>query len=657
MIRHALILAAGRGRPVADPETPNCLSTVGGIPLVLRTLRVLARAGIQQVGIVVGWKASELRLRVEELVASERLSLLDLTFYENPAWDRPNGLSVLAARSFVRERTLLVMADQITAPHLVGDMVKVPASGATTILAVDRDLSRVFDFDDATKVRLAPAKDNKALLHVSAIGKNLDTHDAVSAGLFVMSPSLIACLDTLAAASEPSLTEGVAEAARRGLVEAYDVGGALWQDVDSAEMRQHAEWLLRVYGDDLHHPDVRGTVRATGMDTLALIERLLAEKDAPRYTLFNPGPVMTSARVKAALVHYDTCHRDEDYSGVMRRLQEKLRPVFGASPEHEMILVTGSGTAAMEMSVTSVVPPGKKILIIENGAFGERLAEIAQIHHLPMVRLSFPWGSLPDPAAVAATLARDPDIAVAAMIHHETSVGVVNPVGAVGRLCRQAGVILVVDAVSSLGVEDLDVERDCVDICYSSANKCLHSCSGVSFLCVAPVVWPRIEEIPPRVYYLDLRRYRRYLTELAQTPFTPAVSSFFALETALDEFFEQGGGPARRATYRRRNLLIRRVLTDLGFQSFTNTGRESHTISTMRVPPEISVDDLYARMKARGFIIYRCKGALSRHYIQIANMGDLPDATVDAFLGAMADVVSAVREAARAKERGRLRSL
>jgi 2-aminoethylphosphonate-pyruvate transaminase len=657
MIRQALILAAGRGRPVADPEIPNCLAAVGGIPLILRSLRVLAGAGIQRVGIVVGWKGDELRRRIEALAASERLPSLELAFFENPAWEKPNGLSVLAARSFVSERTLLVMADQIAAPHLVRDMVNVPSTAPVTVLAVDRDLSRVFDFDDATKVRLAEVKDGKSPVLVSAIGKSLDTHDAVSAGLFIMSPSLIECLDSLAKTAAPSLTEGVAEAARRGLVEAHDVEGALWQDVDSAEMRQHAEWLLRVYGDELHHPDVRGTARATGMDTMALIERLLAEKDAPRYTLFNPGPVMTSARVKSALVHYDTCHRDDDYSGVVRRLQEKLRPVFGASPEHEMLLVTGSGTAAMEMAISSAVPPGKKILIIENGAFGERLAEIAQLHGLPLVRLSGPWGSLPDPAAVEAALANDPAIAVAAMIHHETSVGVVNPVGAVGRLCRKAGVTLVVDAVSSLGVEDLDVVRDCVDICYSSANKCLHSCSGVSFLCVAPTVWSRIESIPPRVYYLDLRRYRRYLTEVAQTPFTPAVSAFFALEAALDELFEQGGVPARRATYRRRNLLIRRVLTDLGFQSLTNTGRESHTISTMRVPSEIVIDDLYARMKERGFIIYRCKGELGKHYIQIANMGELPDATIDSFLGAMADVVGAIRGASRAKDRGRLRSV
>ena len=101
---------------------------------------------------------------------------------------------------------------------------------------------------------------------------------------------------------------------------------------------------------------------------------------------------MTSARVKAALVHYDVCHRDEDYSGVVRRLQQKLRPVFGASPEHEMLLVTGSGTAAMEMAVSSVVPHGKKILIVENGAFGERLGEIARLHDLDARAARLPVG-------------------------------------------------------------------------------------------------------------------------------------------------------------------------------------------------------------------------------------------------------------------------
>jgi 2-aminoethylphosphonate-pyruvate transaminase len=653
-IRQALILAAGRGRPVAESGTANCLVKVGGIPLLLRTLRVLAGAGIRRVAITLGFDAQRVRKEVEAMKRAES-DLPDVVFFDNPAWERPNGASVLAAGKFISERTLLVMSDQIAAPHLVREMAQQPCEGDLTVLAVDPDLSRVFDFDDATKVKLWDHKSRDR--RVSAIGKNLADHDAVSAGLFVMSPTLVACLDDLAKSKEPSLTEGVAEAARRGLVVAHDVAGAIWQDVDSAEMRLHAEWLLRVYGDDLLHPGSLSATRSAGADTLALIESLLAEKNLPHYTLFNPGPVVTSAGVKAALVHYDVCHRDEDYSGVVRRLQQKLRPVFGASAEHEMLLLTGSGTAAMEMAVASVVPEGKKILTVANGAFGERLGEIARLHRIPHVSLSCPWGTLPDPAAIEAMLIADPEIAVVAMIHHETSIGVVNPVGAVGRICRARSVTLVVDAVSSLGAEDLDVVRDNIDVCLSSANKCLHSVSGVSFVCVAPQVWPRIADIPPRVYYLDLKRYRRYLTELAQTPFTPAVSSFFALEKALDELFEQGGVQARRETYRRRNLLIRRVLTDLGFQSLTNTGRESHTIITARVPSFIEIDVLYSRMKERGFIIYRCKGELGAHHVQIANMGELPDATIDEFLGAIAEEVGLARAASSGKDRERLRSL
>ena len=135
------------------------------------------------------------------------------------------------------------------------------------------------------------------------------------------------------------------------------------------------------------------------------------------------------------------------------------------------------------------------------------------------------------------------------------------------------------------------------------------------------------------------------------------MSAFFALETALDELAEQGGVLARREIYRRRNLLIRRVLTDLGFHSFTNTGRESHTIVTMKVPSFITIDTLYQSLKQRGYIVYRCKGTLAADHLQIANMGELPDATIDTFLAAVAEVVGAAGAAAGQAERARLRSV
>lgn len=638
MITRALILAAGRGVRIADHAGPNSLTPVGGRTLIERTLQLLEGVGIQRIAIAVGWKGAELRRSIASSPELPPALKRELVIFENEQWDGPNGLSVLAARSFITERTLLVMADQIAAPALLRELVVLPATGDRTVLAVDRDLARVFDIDDATKVKLSGDA-------VTQIGKGLREYQAVSAGLFVMSPTLIDALEGLRVSREPSLTEGVQAAASRGLVTAHDVGTKLWQDVDSPEMRLHAEWLLRVYGDELARPAMQATPHSTAGDTLALIERLLAEKDQPGHVLFSPGPVMTSARVKAALVHHDVCHRDDDYSAVVARLQAKLRPVFGASPAHEMLLITGSGTAAMEMSISSVVPPGKKILVIANGAFGERLDEIAALHGIPRVTLRYPWGELPSPRDVARALEAEPDIAAAAMIQHETSVGLLNPVGEIGRLCHARGVTLIVDAVSALGAEDVDVERDRVGVCYSSANKCLHSVSGVSFLCVAPEVWERIGAVAPRVYYLDMLRHRRYLTELHQTPFTPAVSSFFALETALDELEELGGVPARREIYRKRILRIRRVATDLGFESFTNTGRESHTISTFKLPDFLTVDALYEGMKKRGFIVYRAKGALAERHVQMANMGEITDGTLDAFLAALTATVGEARRA------------
>jgi 2-aminoethylphosphonate-pyruvate transaminase len=661
VISRALILAAGRGVRVAEPGVPNCLARVGRSTLLRRTLQVLGRAGVRRVGITIGWRGELVRRAVsDERALLESLSL-EVSFFENPDWDGPNGLSVLVARDFVCERSLLVMADQIAAPALVESLARMPAHGDATILCVDRDLARVFDMDDATKVAIedgavAPARDPSASSpgsrpprssepgaqptgRVRAIGKDLAHPQAVSVGLFVMSPGLLAALDGLA---RPSLTEGVQVAARAGQVLAYDIGTRLWQDVDSPQMRLHADWLLRVYGDELAEPGAVAAQPAPSAadDTMALVERLLTLKDEPGHVLFNPGPVMTSARVKASLVHHDVCHRDADYSGVVQRLQDKLRPVFGASPQHELLLLTGSGTAAMEMAIASSLPVGRRLLVVSNGAFGERLAEIAALHGIPHTVLRIPWGQLPDPLDVARAIDASPDVAAVAMIHHETSVGLLNPVGAVGQICRERDRLLIVDAVSALGAEDVDVVRDGVGIGFSSSNKCLHAISGVSFLCVAPEVWTRMEGVAPRVYYLDALRYRRYQQAWLQTPFTPAVSTFFALETALDELAERGGVPARREQYRKRNLRIRRVLTDLGFESFTNTGRESLTISTLRLPDGLTVRHLYDHLKARGFVIYGCKGALAERHIQVANMGELPDATVDAFLAAATEVVS-----------------
>ncbi|MFH1130081.1 MAG: aminotransferase class V-fold PLP-dependent enzyme, partial [Pseudomonadota bacterium] len=275
------------------------------------------------------------------------------------------------------------------------------------------------------------------------------------------------------------------------------------------------------------------------------------------------------------------------------------------------------------------------------GAFGERFAEIAKVHKIEVARLQYEWGELVDANAVARILDEDPKIVAVVMCHHETSVGLLNPIHAVGKICRERDRMCFVDAISSLGAEDVDVRRDNIDVLISSSTKCLHAVSGVAFACVNKRIWPTVEGIPSRVYYLDLKHYRN-----GQIPFTPAVSNIMALDVALDELL-QIGVKARIERYRSLNQHIRDSLRKMGFEPFTENGFESHTISTVAIPDVISFDELYATLKKQGFIVYACKERLQKKYFQIANMGELTDEMVQGFLDTLALVL---RRAARSKK-------
>ena len=585
---------------------------------------------MEDVTIVLGHRGDEIRAAVE---ADAEIAALPfkLRFVTNPEWHTAMGSSILAVRPYIQERALVLLSDHIWNSDVLSALVDLDPRGPESVMVVDRDLGRVFGMQDVRKIQL---DGNRVIQY----GRDIDDYNAVSCGVFALSPEIFRELERT---PEPTIEDGVLGLARRGLIRARDIFGMQWIALLTPEAKRHADWMLQAFGTDLAGPApiATPTTPADPRRTLAYVEGLLGEKNARHYHLFNPGPVNTTPGVKSALVHHDVCHRDSDYSEVVRRLSRKLRRVFQATEHHSILVLTGSGTAAMECAISSSIPRGKKILVIRNGAFGDRLAEIADLHEMPRVTLSYKWGERPAPADVARALDADPEIAAVVMIHHETSVGIMNPVQEIGAIVRARGRLLIVDAVSSLGAEDLDVVRDNIDICYSSANKCLHAISGVSFLCVAPRVWDVVKDVRPRVYYLDLKRYRRYAEELAQTPFTPAVSAYFALDVALDEFLRDGT-PRRLEMYRTRNHKIREAFRRMGFGFFTDTGFESKTIMTPKVPDYTTFEEMMEEMKERGFIIYGCKDALKDKYFQVANMGDLDDAVIDSFLNTFAEVLS-----------------
>ncbi len=362
----------------------------------------------------------------------------------------------------------------------------------------------------------------------------------------------------------------------------------------------------------------------------------------PELTLLCPGPVTTSAKVKAALAGADLSHRDRAFVDVLGRAVERLGRVAGAT-DHEVLLVGGGATAATEAALATFVGHDERLLVISNGAFGERIAEMAQCLGIHMSHLRYDWGETIVLEQVMGLLDADPKIKAVAMVHHETSIGRINPVNELGRLLAPRHVRYFVDVVSSLGAEDVDVTRMRASVVIGSANKCLHGVAGVAFVITRRELWQETEHVRPRSMYLDLRRYRSAFDANGQTPFTPPVSAVAALEAALHELEDQGGPAARRAHYQALNARLRAGLLGMGLKLRFDGPGSAVSLTVAQLPPGLTFDSFYTDLRARGFLVYKGKGPVSHDCFLVANMGDVTVGTIDKFLDTVAEIAELPR--------------
>ncbi len=347
--------------------------------------------------------------------------------------------------------------------------------------------------------------------------------------------------------------------------------------------------------------------------------------------LLCPGPVMVSEHVKTALLHPDIGHREPEFSALLKRARAKLSLVFGVihPDEYATVVINGSGSAANE-SVISSLGEGRKILVLSNGEFGERLAELSECHELELTHLKYPWGTpIPVAEVERAIAAHDPD--VVAMVHHETSTGMLNPIQKIGALTHQAGKWLFVDAVSSLAAEWVDVERNHIDLCTSSSNKALSSCTGLSFVCGRRAVFESLKHVRCRTKYLNLYRHYQMETELAQTPNTPSLTVLFALDAALDELLERGLTNQIHRT-RAHATLLREGLRAMGLSFVIPEHHMSNVLTTVAVPEGVDYQAIKDRLKERGYLVYGGKGPLTDKAFQVANIGMVKEQHLHDFL-------------------------
>jgi len=352
--------------------------------------------------------------------------------------------------------------------------------------------------------------------------------------------------------------------------------------------------------------------------------------------LLNPGPVTLSDRVRRALLQPDLCHREDEFFDLQEEARTRLLSVYNLDgAQWAPVLLTGSGTAAVEAMISSLLPEQGRLLVLENGVYGERISAIAKRHGITTEALHAQWGEDIDITALAARLDAAPAVTHVAVVHHETTTGRLNRLGQIGTLCRERGIGILLDAVSSFGAEEIDFAQGGIIAAAAGANKCLHGVPGACFVLARH---DALAASAPRTMYLDLAAWARAQAQRG-TPFTPSVHAYYALVEALREFDEDGGVPARHARYAMLAEHVRHGFAALGIEALLPAEQSSVVLRSFRLPKGVDYAMLHDGLKAAGFVIYAGQGAFSRTMFRISTMGALTIEDMQRLIEAVARIL------------------
>ncbi|MGP8252030.1 MAG: 2-aminoethylphosphonate--pyruvate transaminase [Terracidiphilus sp.] len=360
--------------------------------------------------------------------------------------------------------------------------------------------------------------------------------------------------------------------------------------------------------------------------------------------LFTPGPLTTSATVKSAMLH-DAGSRDRGFIQVVRGIRRRLLSIGGAaSPDdgYECVLMQGSGTFAIESAISSAIPRGGRLLVLVNGAYGRRIAQIARIHGIETHTIDRPENKKIGADPVAEHLAANPGYTHVAIVHCETTTGILNPVEEVGEVVARSGATYIVDAMSSFGAIPLNLAAARIDFLISSANKCIEGVPGFGF------VLARREKLlaakgKARTLSLDLHAQWVGLESDGQFRFTPPTHALLAFEQALNELDAEGGVAGRAVRYRANYETLMTGADEIGLEAYLAPEDRSYIITTFLYPPDprFSFEQFYLQLSDLGFIIYPGK-LTTEPCFRIGNIGRLNSEDIRALVEAIKRVLAAM---------------
>lgn len=356
--------------------------------------------------------------------------------------------------------------------------------------------------------------------------------------------------------------------------------------------------------------------------------------------LFTPGPLSTSRTVKAAAME-DMGSRDAAFVDTIQQIRDELLALAHVSQAagYETVLMQGSGTFGVESVISSAIGENDHLLVLSNGAYGERIVKMCTIHKLPHTVVRFEEDEITDPAVVLRQLEQQPNITHVACIHSETTTGLFNPIAEIGAICSAHNKTFIVDAMSSFGGVALDMRAAHIQYLVSSSNKCIEGIPGFAFIIAEKKELLKTKG-QARSLSLDLYEQWHGLEANGQFRFTPPTLSIMAFRQALKELQEEGGIPAREARYRKNKETLDSGMAALGFQQYLRPEIQGHIITSFLYPndPGFQFEDFYQQLSSRNFVIY--PGKLSKtNAFRIGNIGQIFPEDVSALVRAIGEIV------------------
>lgn len=325
-----------------------------------------------------------------------------------------------------------------------------------------------------------------------------------------------------------------------------------------------------------------------------------------RNVLLNPGPATTTDTVKMAQVVPDICPREKEFALMMKKIREDLvRIVHGNLNKYTSVLFCGSGTMNIDVCINSLLPAGKRILIINNGAYSTRAVEICTYYNLSFIDLQFPVDELPDLNKVEQVLKENPDISLVHTTHNETGTGILNPIREIGELVHKYNAVFTVDTTSTYAMRPIDIEKDNIDFCMASAQKGLMAMTGLSFVIGNIEIIKKSANYPKRSYYCNLYLQYHFFETTGEMHFTPPVQTIYATRQALDEYFAEG----EEAKWQRHLSVFEAIhagLFKLGFKDIIKKELQAGLVVSVKYPDDVNwnFEKVHDYCYERGFTIY-----------------------------------------------------